>query len=210
MTTPFQLATARPPERCHNAAVAIATPLLTPQDVLEMIDRGELLADEPFELVDGEIVWLSLSKPRESETCGIIFGTLFPFARAIGARIFDPSGGFMVGERLQQLRGPDVSLVTTERAHLINLDGWVAGAPDLAVEVLSPGEYGEAYARTKVPEYLVAGAKVVWLVDPRRQTIREYLPSLPRFLTYRAEDTITLAAIAPGFSTRVGSLFPDA
>ncbi|MGH2365464.1 MAG: Uma2 family endonuclease [Chloroflexota bacterium] len=173
-----------------------------------MINRGELCTDQPFELVDGELVWLSLSRPRESETSGVLFATIFPFARAIGAHMLDSSGAFMVGARLQQLRGPDVSLVVEEWAHFIDPDGWFRGAPDLAVEVLSPGEYGEAYARTKVPEYLAAGAKVVWLVDPRRRTIREYLPGRSEFLTYSAEHTITLDAVAPGFSAVLCSLFP--
>ena len=174
-----------------------------------MLNRGELCSDQPFELVDGEIIWLSLSKRREGEVSLIISATVFPFARSIGARMFDSSTGFTVGARLQQLRGPDVSLVTKERANLIPEDGWIAGAPDLAVEVLSRGEYGEAYARSKVPEYLAAGAKVVWLVDPRNRTIREYLPGRSEFLTYQTEHTITLDAIAPGFAVQVGSLFPD-
>jgi Uma2 family endonuclease len=190
--------------------VAIATPLLTPADVLRMLEQGELDRDWNWELVNGELVQLSRSKPRESETSMIIAGTIFPFARSIGARMLDSSGGFTVGERLQQLRGPDVSLVTKGRAHLINPNGWVAGAPDLAVEVLYQGEYGETYVRHKVPEYLAAGAKLVWLVDPRRRTIREYRPGRSEFLTYRAEDTITLDAIAPGFSVQVGTLFPEA
>lgn len=175
-----------------------------------MLDRGELCRDEAFELVDGEIIFVPRSKPRESETSGIILATLFPFARSIGARMLDSSGGFLVGEQLQQLRGPDVSLITKERAHLIDPAGWVRGAPDLAVEVLSPGEYGEAYARAKVPEYLAAGAKLVWLANPLLRTIREYRPGRAEFLTYQAEDAITLDAIAPGFSAAVGSLFPEA
>jgi len=188
--------------------MAIVTPLLTPQDVLDMVNRGELLTDQPWELVDGEIVWLTASKGRESQICIRLIRMMGPFADAIGAMMFDSSAGFTVGEHRQQLRCPDVSLVTKERAHIINLDGWASEAPDLAVEVLSEGEYGEAYARTKVTEYLVAGAKIVWLVHPKRRTIREYLAGSAEFTTYTAEATITLDTIAPGFSTEVSSFFP--
>jgi Uma2 family endonuclease len=188
--------------------MAIVTPLLTPQDVLDMINRGELETDRPWELVDGEIVWLAASKSYESQVCVRISGVLLPFADSIGARLFDSSGGFTVGENRQQLRSPDVSLVIQERTYLINPEGWVAEAPDLAVEVLSQDEYGQAYARVKVPEYLSAGGKVVWLVHPKRRTIREYLAGRTEFTTYTAEVDITLDAIAPGFSARVGSFFP--
>src|SRR5438477_12226090 len=122
--------------------MAIVTPLLTPQDVLDMMNRGELCKDRPWELVDGEIVWLAASRSRESRTCVRILRVLGPFADAIGAEMFDSSGGFTVGENKQQLRSPDVSLVVKERTHLINQEGWIAGAPDLAVEVLSQDEYG--------------------------------------------------------------------
>lgn len=189
--------------------MAIVTPLLTPQDALDMVNRGELRTDQPWELVDGEIVWLPTSKSRESRICSEIGGLIFPWAKAIGAALFDSSGGFTVGERLQQLRCPDVSLVVKERRHLINPDGWVAGAPDLAVEVLSQDEFGERYARTKVAEYLGAGGKVVWLVHPRRRNIREYLAGRSEFTTYSEDAVITLDAIAPGFSARVGSFFPE-
>ncbi|HEU0168249.1 MAG TPA: Uma2 family endonuclease, partial [Chloroflexota bacterium] len=136
--------------------MAVATRLLTPRDVLDMMNRGELVTDQGFELVNGEIVWLAASHSYESRVSMRIGVVLAPFADAIGAALFDSSGGFTVGERLQQLRQPDVALVVKERSHLIDPDGWVAGAPDLAVEVLSQGEYGPTYARIKVPEYLSA------------------------------------------------------
>jgi Uma2 family endonuclease len=188
--------------------MAIVTPLLTPQDVLAMVNRGELPIGQPWELVDGEIVWLAASKSLESQVCMRIGGVMLPFADSIGARLFDSSGGFTVGERRQQLHSPDVSLVVKERLHLIDPEGWVAGAPDLAVEVLSQDEYGEAYARVKVPEYLSAGGKVVWLVHPRRRNIREYLAGRGEFITYPEDGVITLDPIAPGFSARVADFFP--
>jgi Uma2 family endonuclease len=188
--------------------MAIVTPLLTPQDVLDMVNRGELRTDQPWELVDGEIVWLAASKSLESAVCAEIMLLVGPFAKSIGARLFDSSGGFAVGEHRQQLRSPDVSFVLKDRRHLINPDGWVAGAPDLAVEVLSQDEYGQAYARVKVPEYLSAGGKVVWLVHPKRRNVREYLAGRDEFKTYSEDSIITLDTIAPGFSARIGDFFP--
>lgn len=195
---------------CHNRLMAIVmTKRLTPQDVLDMVNRGELPTDDPWELVDGEIVWLTRSKFREARICAEISGILYPFAKTIGAELVDSSGGFMVGEHLQQLRSPDVSLVVKERRHLIDPDGWVAGAPDLSVEVLSQEQYGDVYARTKVQEYLAAGGKVVWLVHPIRRNVREYVAGRNEFAAYPEDAVITLDTIAPGFSATVASFFPE-
>ncbi|HLG70412.1 MAG TPA: Uma2 family endonuclease [Chloroflexota bacterium] len=186
----------------------VMTPLLTPQDVLDMVNRGELTTDQPWELVDGEIVWLAASQSYASRVCVRISHVLTPFTESIEGAIFDSSAGFTVGERLQQLRSPDVSIVVKERLHLMNDYGWVAGAPDLAVEVLSEDQYGEGYARVKVPEYLSAGSRVVWLVHPKRKTVREYIAGRSEFTTYSGDAEITLDVIAPGFRAKISSFFP--
>ncbi len=74
--------------------------------------------------------------------------------------------------------------------------------------MLSPEQHGEAYARPKVAEYLAAGAKVVWLVDPDAQTVRVYEPNRDDYAIHSVETEITLDQIAPGFSAPVRSFFP--
>lgn len=49
------------------------------------------------------------------------------------------------------------------------------GAPDLAVEVLSPSALASE-VRTKVREYLAAGARLVWIVDPESRTASVHRP----------------------------------
>jgi Uma2 family endonuclease len=107
------------------------------------------------------------------------------------------------------VRSPDVSLVTRSRVNILPYGHALAtAAPDLAVEVLSREQYGEAYARPKVGEYLSSGAKVVWLVDPETRTVRVYEPNRDEYAVYSAEATIELEQIAPGFSALVASFFP--
>ena len=79
---------------------------------------------------------------------------------------------------------------------------WGEEGPDLCVEVLSPEQHGEAYARSKVAEYLDSGAKVVWLVDPEQRTARVYEAGKREFATYSGDAEITLDVIAPAFVTR--------
>ena len=181
--------------------------LLVPEDVERMIASGELDADDAFELVDGEIVRLAPTFDPHSGTCSLLIAELVPFARRIGGRVLDSSMGFMVGDELRQLRCPDVSLVSSQRLHILRGTGFARGAPDLAVEVLSEGQHGEAYARPKLGEYFEAGARVVWFVDLRTQTVREYLAGAREYRQYSGAAPIGLEAVAPGFACPVEVFF---
>jgi Uma2 family endonuclease len=183
--------------------------LLTPEDIERMMQCGQLNEDDVLELVNGEIVWLAPVSTSHGGSSARIGARLVPFADDIGARVHDSSAGFMVGENLQQLRSPDVSLVTKERLDILRQGAFARGAPDLAVEVLSEGQHGEAYARPKIAEYFAAGCKVVWFVDLRTRSVREYLAGSPEYRVYSGDAAITLDAIAPGFSCPVSSFFYD-
>src|SRR5262245_13610526 len=85
--------------------------------------------------------------------------------------------GFVLARDPDTLRGPDVAFVAQPRADAErqNVRAF-EGAPDLAVEVLSPSD-APAEVRTKVAEYLAAGTRLVWVVDPEPRTVTVY-PSL--------------------------------
>jgi|GEM_PF-6410786 Uma2 family endonuclease len=115
----------------------------------------------------------------------------------------------MVGENLQQLHSPDVSVITKERLDILRQGAFARGAPDLAAEVLSVGQHGKAYARPKIGEYFAAGCRVIWFVDLQSRSVREYLAGSPEYRVYSGDAAITLHAIAPGFSCPVSSFFYD-
>jgi Uma2 family endonuclease len=189
--------------------MAVVQALLTPDDVARMLTAGELDREEQFELVDGEIIWLSFASLYHNQVCGAIYVLLLSFAKLIGGIAFVDGAGFRVGPSRMNLRGPDVALVTRERRHIVPREAmWGTEAPDLCVEVLSAEQHGEAYARPKIAEYFAAGAKLVWLVDPERRTVRAYEPGKREFTIYSVEDEIALDAIAPGFRAPVSSFFP--
>ncbi len=183
--------------------------LLKPKDIELMLKRGEISPDSNWELVDGEIVWLSPANRYHAQVCAAITAALWAFAQRIGARVLAGDPGFLVGAEHQQLRGPDVAVVSKERLDIIERSStWGQEAPDLAVEILSPEQHGETYARPKVAEYLAAGAKVVWLVDPDARTVRVYEPNRDEYAIYSADTEINLDQVAPGFLAPVRSFFP--
>ena len=140
----------------------------------------------------------------------LIGRAVWPFIDAIGAWLFSESVGYLVGPGNMNLRIPDMSILTKERFAIFSEGrAWAIGAPDLAVEVLSPEQHGEPYARQKVPEYLGSGAKVVWLVNPEDRTVRVYEAGRADFTIYSGDAEITLDQIAPGFGAPISSFFPS-
>src|SRR5436309_813285 len=128
------------------------------------------------------------------------------FADLTGGRLGVTSLYFRLGENL---RAPDVSLTLKDRRSIFGPHRiWGIGAPDLAVEVLSPEQYGEPYARQKVPEYLNAGAKVVWLVNPENRTVRVFEAGSDEVRVYSGDAEVTLDQLAPGFRAPISAFFP--
>ncbi len=84
------------------------------------------------------------------------------------------------------------------------------GAPDLVVEVLSPGN-SKKEVKNKYNIYEEAGVKEYWIVDPTHQTIQinklvegKYQPQ--RALT--VGDIVT-TDVLPGFSMDLADIFPE-
>lgn len=79
------------------------------------------------------------------------------------------------------------------------------GAPDLAVEVVSPDDR-VVDIQQKIREYLHCGTRLVWLVDPRSKTITAYDPSGDAHV-YAGDEPVPGGDVLPGFSFRPSELF---
>lgn len=76
----------------------------------------------------------------------------------------------------ERVRAPDVAFVSAGRLPGGRLpQGFIQGAPDLAVEVLSPSD-DPVNVQKKVRDYLEGGARLVWLVAPGAKTATVYRP----------------------------------
>ena len=75
---------------------------------------------------------------------------------------------------------------------------FILGAPDLAVEILSPGD-SWSEIEEKVREYLAGGVRLVWLVDPRERRVTVRYPDRPpRVLA--TDGVLDGEDVVPGFS----------
>jgi Uma2 family endonuclease len=75
--------------------------------------------------------------------------------------------------------------------------------------VLSSEQYGEPCARQKVPEYLEAGSKLAWLVNPANRTVRVFESGRDDVTAYSGDAEIALDQIVPGFRASISAFFPN-
>lgn len=88
-------------------------------------------------------------------------------------RVLAAETGFQLQSNPDTVRAADVAFLSKERVPDPRPEGYPAMAPDLVVEVLSPRDRpGEVLA--KVGDWLEAGARLVWVIDPRRRLARVY------------------------------------
>lgn len=165
--------------------------------------------DGRLELVRGEVVKLTFPTPIHNLTYARVWELLRSFVEEHGlGMVFPADTGFILSREGPTLRGPDVAFITADRASRIDLRRNIEGAPDLAVEVISPSDTISGM-REKVEQYLTAGGRAVWLLDPDAvQAEVCERGRRPRILI--AGDTIDCPELLPGFAMQVAELFPPA
>jgi len=102
------------------------------------------------------------------------------------------------------VRGPDVAFVRKDRLPAPIPTSYLEFAPDVVVEVLSPGDRpGEVLA--KVGDWLDAGARLVWVLDPERRLARVYRADGTEHMLEET-DQLLGEDILPGFSCALASI----
>lgn len=153
------------------------------------------------ELVCGELIMMMPPGGRHGRLANLIAHALTGFVEARGLGTILAETGFVLARDPDTLRAPDVAFVRGDRA--IG-DGFIDGAPNLAVEVVSPGDR-PGQVSDKVAEWLEAGAEAVWLVDPRARTVTVHDGARPKVL--EETDTLDGGGVLPGFRLDLGEFF---
>lgn len=180
-----------------------------------MSSPGRLItAEELFQYPDPQRYELVRGVPHVSEPPGGAHGRL---ALKLGGRLDEHvtrlglgavlvEAGYVLDRGPDTVRGPDVSFISTTRLPPDRIpEHFISGPPDLAVEILSPGDrWGEV--EQKVVDYLAAGARRVWLIDPRerRVTVR-YADRQSKVLM--DSDILDGEDVVPGFAIELAGLF---
>lgn len=114
--------------------------------------------------------------------------------------------GFVLAEDPPTVRAPDAAFVSKARLPADPVPpGFARLAPDLAVEIASPSHaMAELYG--KAIDYLEAGTREVWVVDPQTRTVTVFRPDGGLRLL-READALEGGDILPGFRLPVAEIF---
>jgi Uma2 family endonuclease len=106
----------------------------------------------------------------------------------------------------RSVRGPDLSFVSKQRLPSPGYSGtfWRL-APDLAVEILSPSNRPREI-REKIEDYIGAGSRLVWVVDPERQRVTVHRPGAEPE-QFGSGDVLEGVDVLPGFGLSLHTLF---
>ncbi len=174
---------------------------ITPEDLLEMSDSKQ------FELVDGQLEEKEVSY-LSSLIGGEVLRRLSTYVLEHGLGTVTPSDASFqcFDDDPLKVRRPDVAFLTQGRLPIEELArGHVTVAPDLAVEVVSPNDYVYELNK-KVQEYLRAGVRLVWVIDPENRTLLVYRADRT-LAEFKPEDELTGEDVIPGFRCLVGDFF---
>jgi Uma2 family endonuclease len=162
-----------------------------------------------YEIVDGELYMSRQPHWHHQRACGKIFAALEIWSTQIGTGEANLAPGVIFAE--DDDVAPDVVWIShSRRATALRPDGHLHAAPELVVEILSPGTLNERRDReAKLKLYSRRGVLEYWIVDWRTQQVevhqRENL-ALRLVATLYPADTLT-SPLLPGFACEVASLF---
>ena len=173
----------------------------TEKDVIKVLDRE----NRPCELVEGTLVEKAMGFDESGIAVNIIF-FISSFVRRHKLGIVTGEAGTI---RLFSglVRIPDVAFTSWDRLpgrkrpkipipHLV---------PDLVVEVLSKSNTKREMDR-KLREYFAAGVRLVWMVDPKKRTVRVYT-ALDQSILLDENQSLDGGTVLPGFVVRVRDVF---
>jgi Uma2 family endonuclease len=116
-------------------------------------------------------------------------------------QLFAAETGFTLARRPDTVRAPDIAFVRRERLLHPEPTGFPDLAPDLVVEVLSPDDRPGAVL-AKIADWLSAGTRLVWVIDPGRRVARVYRADGSE-ARVTADDALDGEDVVPDFSCRL-------
>ena len=158
------------------------------------------------ELIGGELVMMSPAGFDHGRFASRVVAALENHATRRGQGVVTTAeAGFQVAHDPDTVRAPDAAFVRAERIPPGSVKGFFQGAPDLAVEVISPSDRPNEVA-AKVQDWLRAGCRLVWVVDPEKRTVTAHR-SRNEVVVLTVADTLTGGDVLPEFAMPVAKIF---
>lgn len=161
------------------------------------------------ELIEGELYVSTQPHWHHQYACTKLLQALENWNEQTGLGIANNAPGLIFS--IHDAVAPDVVWVSVERLpHILGENGKLNDAPDLVVEVISPGWQNETRDRdTKLKLYSRRGVREYWIVDWQKKRVEVFRRQRTRLLqtaTLHKEDALT-SPLLPGFACKVTTLF---
>ena len=184
----------------------LSQPEVSPNDLLSMDDDNNA-----FELVNGELVEKTMgweSSWIASELAALLRTECRRHRPSLGWALGGEATYQCFDDDPEKVRRPDASFIARGRLPGGRRPkGHCRVAPDLAVEVVSPNDL-YSHLEEKVAEYLGAGVRLVWVIDPPTKTVRVHRAD-GSTATLHSDDELSGEEVILGFRCRVADLFDD-
>ena len=173
--------------------------LLTLEQFLHLPDDGM-----QHELNRGELVTMPPPMSAHSEIVRRVHEALLKYVPGSGSGRVYVEAGYLLRTEPKTIRQPDVSFLQSARAELFSEQRYFEGAPELAVEVVSPANTAQDL-EDKIEQYLAFGAKAVWVIYPKQRRVRVYRVGGEQTVLEETGD-ITEPELFPGLSIQVRAI----
>jgi Uma2 family endonuclease len=188
----------------------MAVQTLTAPHILKRLLTGEMLFKMGdvgrAELIQGELVPMAPPGHSHGYVEANFVGILREFVRRHNlGRVLGGETGLYTTHNPDTVRGMDAAFISHERFARVQSPSYLDVAPELIVEILSPGDR-LSQLEEKLAEYFAMGVLVVWMADPRRREVTVYRSptDVERLI---ADDTLTGGKVLPDFRVTVAELF---
>jgi len=178
-------------------------PLVTVEDLESMPDDGNR-----YEVIEGELFMSGAAGLTHQNASGNLFYSFREYLEThpIGKVLATP--GIVFSDIDSVI--PDLVFFTNERARLIISGERIIAAPDLIVEIISPGPDNERRDRiAKRQLYGRFGVREYWIVDPQQRTIEVFSwkdGALTQSVLFQGDDELS-SALLPGFNLKLARVF---
>lgn len=160
-----------------------------------------------YEVVNGELIDRGNSGALHGYVCSLLLAALMGYIlpKKLGV-ILGSSTAFKM--KNGNKRSPDIAFFAKERLQgMTELpSGFLEGAPDLAVEVLSPGNTVEEMD-DKIGEYFENGARLIWVISPTQHYVLVYRSAQEPDRLLKSVDSLDGEDVISGFTLPVADLF---
>jgi Uma2 family endonuclease len=170
--------------------------LLTVEEFARIFEQRDCF----YELVEGELITVSPGMFLHNYVRDRLL-------RLLAAFVEDHRLGMVVSEQPFHLFGttvryPDVAFVRSGR--VLPPHKFPEGAPDLAVEIISPSNT-PSYMDRRISDFFAAGSARVWVVYPEEREV--YVHGMNGMVRHGGDDLLEDPELLPGFSVKASSLF---